>query len=746
MYSRATVILMPLRWGLPRLWGKVCLLDKFWFNCAEMSDIKTLIIDNYDSYTFNLYQMMAQVNGEPPLVVANDQVNWEILKKLVFDNIVISPGPGRPEKKKDFGVCQQLLQNNVDIPLLGICLGHQGIGHYYGGKVIHAPEVRHGRLSDIYHSGCDLFQDIPTPFRVVRYHSLLVSEELPNCLEKIAWTQEGLVMGLRHRHLPLWGVQFHPESICTEYGYKLLQNFKALTEHSIQKNGRYRQKSPTTHARKVFPLSTHSSTQEHSQEFEICSRKLDEYPDAEQVFVHLFGEDANAFWLDSSLVEPGLSRFSFMGGSGGSHSLLVRYRTQSQELTITQSGKVTLSHESIFDYLKRELSHRRCQSDDLPFDYNCGFVGYFGYELKAECRSRLAHPSSLPDAIFLLADRMIVFDHQEQTVYLLHLTTKGETAQAQAWFEQIQKQLQTLPPLISIKKMGTKPITFRLSRSYQTYKDDIHKCLQEIHEGETYQVCLTNQLHTDTTPDPLTFYRTLRQVNPAPYSAFLRFGDIAIACSSPERFLRIDRQRWVETKPIKGTLRRGRTYEEDCLLRESLRNSEKDRAENLMIVDLLRNDLGQVCEIGSIHVPKLMDVETYATVHQLVTTIRGRLCLDKEPSDCIRMAFPGGSMTGAPKLRTMEIIDKLEQEARGVYSGAIGFLGFNGAADLNIVIRTAVLTPDKTSIGIGGGIVALSDVEMEFQETVLKANALIQAMLLTVHGEFDPSLYQILIY
>lgn len=707
-----------------------------------MSEIKTLIIDNYDSYTFNLYQMIAEVNNQLPLVICNDRLNWHDLKELVFDNVVISPGPGRPEKVKDFGICQQLLQNHLNVPLLGVCLGHQGIGHYYGGKVIHAPEVRHGRLSDIYHNGCDLFQEIPTPFSVVRYHSLLVSEELPSCLEKIAWTAEGLVMGLRHRHHPLWGVQFHPESICTEYGYKLLQNFKEITEQFIEKNKKNLVKKGN---RTIFPISTNSLPQKQSQEFEICSKKLNYYPNAEQAFVHLFGEDANAFWLDSSRVEPGLSRFSFMGGSGGSNSLVVRYHTQSQELTITQSGKVTRFQESIFEYLKREINRRHCQSDELPFDFNCGFVGYFGYELKAECGSSLIHSSSLPDAIFLLADRMIAFDHQEQTTYLVYLASMGETAQAQAWFELIEKQLRTLPPLTPIvPDTSSNPVIFHLSRSYQTYKDDIHQCLREIHEGETYQVCLTNQLHTDATPDPLKFYRTLRQVNPAPYSAFLRFGDIAIACSSPERFLQIDRQGWVETKPIKGTLQRGQTPQEDFLLRESLRCSEKDRAENLMIVDLLRNDLGRVCEVGSIHVPKLMEVETYATVHQLVSTIRGRLSPDMTACDCIRMAFPGGSMTGAPKLRTMEIIDKLEQEARGVYSGALGFLGLNGAADLNIVIRTAVLTPDKTTIGIGGGIVALSDVEMEFQETILKANALIQAMLLTVRGEFNPALYRIL--
>jgi para-aminobenzoate synthetase len=705
--------------------------------------MKTLIIDNYDSYTFNLYQLIAEVNGEYPTVIYNDQFAWEEVQQWEFDNIVISPGPGRPENSKDFGICYQAIKN-TQVPLLGVCLGHQGLGHVFGGKVIHAPEVRHGRLSQVYHNGTDLFAGIPYPFSVVRYHSLLVADNLPDCLEKIAWTDDNLIMGMRHRSLPLWGVQFHPESICTEYGHTLFENFKEITLKFAQERDKTPRKQYWTGNSKTAPIPSSFSGQKQQHKFELCTRQMNLSPDTEQMFVHLFGNSPNAFWLDSSRVETGLSRFSFMGDSSGENSLLIRYQTLTQELTVTKSDTISRRTGGIFDYLKRELEQRHCSSEELPFDFNCGFVGYFGYELKAECGSQLKHPSSLPDAMFLLADRMIAIDHQEQTLYLLFLVQQGQYDLAQAWFEWIKQQIENLPPLSPIvtEKKET-PVIFRLSRSERTYLDDIKKSLQEIHEGETYQVCLTNQIHTDTTPDPLVFYRTLRQINPAPYSAFLRFGDVAIACSSPERFLRIDRQGWVETKPIKGTLPRGKTPEEDFILRERLRNSEKDRAENLMIVDLLRNDLGRVCAVSTVHVPKLMDVETYATVHQLVTTIRGQLRAGISATDCIRNAFPGGSMTGAPKLRTMEIIDRLEQEARGVYSGAIGFLGLNGSADLNIVIRTAVLTTEQTSIGVGGGIVALSDPQMEFQETLLKAKALIHAMMLTTHGAFNPDQYDI---
>ncbi|MDH6079343.1 aminodeoxychorismate synthase component I [Chrysosporum ovalisporum FSS-45] len=689
--------------------------------------MRTLIIDNYDSYTFNLYQMLAQINGELPFVIRNDQIDWDELSELIFDNVVISPGPGRPEKVKDFGICREVIQN-INVPLLGVCLGHQGLAHVYGGTVIYAPEIMHGRLSKIYHNRSQLFQGIPQGFSVVRYHSLIVAENLPSCLEKVAWTEQGLIMALRHRDLPFWGVQFHPESISTEYGWKLLENFRDITEQFTEEKSTLKTEKQDFFLPEDSRLFSSSTRCSHSQ-YQVCSKKLDMYLDAEQVFVHLFGKDTNAFWLDSSLVSPGLSRFSFMGGSGGLNSLLVEYRTQTQQITITQSGKVTQCRGSIFDYLKREINYRQCNSEQLPFDFNCGFIGYFGYEIKAECGSELVHPALLPDAMFVLADQIIVFDHQEQTIYLVCLIQKYQSTQADAWFESTEKQLRTLKPVPPILSIGRKePLVFRLSHCRQTYMDNIHKCLNQIKQGESYQICLTNKVYTDITPDPLEYYRTLRRINPAPYSAFLCFAEFAIACSSPERFLRIDPTGWVETKPIKGTCERGQTAAEDKILCEQLRNSEKDRAENLMIVDLLRNDLGLVCEVGSIEVTKLMAVETYATVHQLVSTIRGHLRSDMQATDCIKKAFPGGSMTGAPKIRTMKIIDELEQEARGVYSGTIGFLALNGAADLNIVIRTAVLTPNGTSIGIGGGIVALSDPEAEFEEAFLKGKALIQAL------------------
>src|SRR3954452_4744100 len=197
-------------------------------NRAYSEILKTLLIDNYDSFTYNLFQLLAEANGEEPTVVRNDGASWSQLAGGDFDNVVISPGPGTPSHSKDFGICGDAIRES-DVPLLGVCLGHQGIGHFTGGQVVHAPEVMHGRLSAVYHDDSPLFADIPQGFQVVRYHSLCVPEPLPEELEGTAWTSDGVLMGLAHRSRPVWGVQFHPESIETEWGRQLPANFRDLT-------------------------------------------------------------------------------------------------------------------------------------------------------------------------------------------------------------------------------------------------------------------------------------------------------------------------------------------------------------------------------------------------------------------------------------------------------------------------------------------------------------------------------------
>jgi para-aminobenzoate synthetase len=447
-------------------------------------------------------------------------------------------------------------------------------------------------------------------------------------------------------------------------------------------------------------------------------RRLDFLPDPERAFVHLCGQSHNAFWLDSSAAgERG--RFSFIGDSEGPLAATVTYDLAAGEVRVECGGGVEVRDESIFDYLGRELERLSPASADLPFDFSCGFAGYLGYELKAECDGTAAHRAGTPDAAFILADRLIVFDHQERHVYLLALA--APPSEAEGWIEETAGRLAALPALAP-PRVGTTP-ALSLRRSLRRYREDIEACKRHLTAGHSYEICLTETLQTATDAAPLDLYRALRRANPAPFASYLRFGDLAVLSSSPERFLSVDRDRHAETRPIKGTARRGATPTEDARLAAELSSGAKTRAENVTIVDLMRNDLGRVCEIGSVEVPELMTVESYETVHQLVSSISGRLRPELGPLDAVCACFPPGSMTGAPKRRTMEIIDELEGAARGVYSGAIGWFGAAGACDLSVAIRTIVVEAGKATIGAGGAIVVDSDPEGEIEEMLLKAAA-----------------------
>ena len=668
--------------------------------------MRTLLIDNHDSFTFNLFHLLGEVNGDEPIVVRNDELTWEELAALRPDNIVISPGPGRPEHERDVGVSTAVLRH-AQVPVLGVCLGHQALAHVSGGTIRHAPEVMHGRTSAIHHDGQGLFAGVPQGFDAVRYHSLVVGVVPPD-LHVTAWTLDHVVMGLAHRTRPLWGVQFHPESISTEHGHALARNFRDLT-----------------HTRRRAPRPAPRRTRPPATGVRVHHRTLERWCDPESAFVALYGEREHAVWLDSSLAEPGLARFSFMGAPEGPLGQVVRYDAATGALTVERAGRREQSREHVLDYCERELSRLRAAAPDLPLDFIAGFAGYLGYELNT---GEGVHRSPLPDAALVFCDRLVAFDHELRRVHLLALAAGDGEPAARAWLAATESELLEAPgpPPLTPPPAGALSFTPREDRD--AYLANIDACLHEIFEGETYEVCLTTELRSDGALDALAAYRALRARNPAPHAALLRLGDVSVLSSSPERFLRVDRERTVESKPIKGTAPRGLYPTEDAYRAAALRADEKSRAENLMIVDLVRNDLGRVCELGSVEVPALMAVESYATVHQLVTTVRGRLREDASALDCIRAAFPGGSMTGAPKQRTLEIIDRLEAGPRGVYSGALGFLSVNGAADLSIVIRTLVASPDGLRIGSGGAIVAGSDPDDEHDEMLLKARAVLEAV------------------
>jgi para-aminobenzoate synthetase len=446
--------------------------------------------------------------------------------------------------------------------------------------------------------------------------------------------------------------------------------------------------------------------------------------------MHLFAGSDASFWLDSSLADAGRARFSYMGDARGPRAKLVTYRSRSREVEIRQGTVAESRTQSIFDFLQEQIPLHPPAGPSLPFDFIGGYVGYFGYELKGELDGDAGDEATTPDSMWIMADRFIAFDHLERQTWVVCLDEGPLSEDNGKWVSATCKTLSdVLPPPPSVQKAGAASLTAMTWRiDLSDYRQLVVRSQAEILQGETYEVCLTNQLVGEGRIDGLDVYRTLRTHNPAPYAAYLKAPAVAVLCASPELFLHIAPDRTVDSKPIKGTARRGTTTIEDDEIAIQLVEDEKTRAENLMIVDLLRNDLNRVCEVGSVHVPRLFELESYATVHQLVSTIRGRLRDDLTAMDCVRATFPGGSMTGAPKIRTMKILDGFEQAPRGIYSGSIGFISLNGSAKLNIVIRTIVCADERVTIGSGGAIVSMSDPDEEVEEIVLKVRAQLDAL------------------
>ena len=468
----------------------------------------------------------------------------------------------------------------------------------------------------------------------------------------------------------------------------------------------------------------------------IRSRPLDGWRDPELVFRALFADATHAVWLDGGAdATTGVSvltaahdttRFVMADVVGGTVTT-----------TTGEGGDATraTSEASVFDVLEGELGTR---TDTSEAGGPLGWFGWFGYELGARLNDVPAARAETPDAAFLFVDRAVVFDHADRTVQLVWLEDgdggEGGEGGAAAWADELATAIARLdedsPAGVAAptSSAGAERPRTTWRHDADRYADLIADCQASIVRGDAYQLCLTNRVDVDVRPDPAGTYLALRASSPSHHGGYVRFGDLALLSASPEQFLHVDPDGVVSTKPMKGTRPRGADPDLDARLRRELLESEKERAENLMIVDLMRNDLGRIAELGTVTVPSLLEVEEYAHVHQLVSTVRARIRHPLTVLDVVQAAFPAGSMTGAPKRSAMTILHELEEGPRGVYSGAFGYLGVDGSADLAMVIRSIVLTARGASIGTGGGITALSVADEEIEETRVKARALLEVL------------------
>lgn len=426
-----------------------------------------------------------------------------------------------------------------------------------------------------------------------------------------------------------------------------------------------------------------------------------------------------AMFIDSGPPRGGQGRYDILVAEP-----VATLTTRAGITEIRRGARVELSPRDPFELLREALGETAAPLDDLPF--GGGAVGYFAYDLarRIERLPTLAEDAErIPEMAVGIYDWALVVDHDLRRAELV--SAGRDPATRQRWPDLIERFSLPAEPRQRAPFRVLSKVTSNLSR--QAYGEAFRRIQDYIAAGDCYQVNLAQRFSARAQGDAWSAYCQLRLMNPAPHAAYLNLPFGQVLSASPERFLRCSGGQ-VETKPIKGTRRRSGLPLEDMSLAISLSESEKDRAENLMIVDLLRNDISRVCEVGSVRVPKIFDVESYATVHHLVSTVSGRLASGCDAVDLLRACFPGGSITGAPKLRSMEIIEELEPNRRGVYCGAIGYLGYDGAMDTNIAIRTLVLSGGTVRFWAGGGIVADSREEDEFQETLHKGAALLRLL------------------
>lgn len=437
----------------------------------------------------------------------------------------------------------------------------------------------------------------------------------------------------------------------------------------------------------------------------------------------LFKDTQDAIFLDSGRDHDGMGRYSIIAVNP-----FEKIVNKGQETQISRNGEEVSVTGNPFDVLRDKMDkYSMTYSSDLPFVG--GAVGYFGYDLchHIETLSRTALDDvNIPDLYLCFYNGAIIIDHLEDTV---HVTDAELNAGGQERVESIVKTIEKgeLEPAILNVVEHAEGVEFMPNMDKETYLNSVRRIKEYIRTGDIYQANMTQRFETDLRDEPIALYKKLRDINPAPFASYMDFGSGQIVSSSPERFLKV-RDGKIETRPIKGTLPRGKTPEEDEKLKIELQNSKKDRSELLMIVDLERNDLSRVAKTGTVEVPELFVIESYATVHHLVSTVTAELREDLSLVDLLEASFPGGSITGAPKIMAMKVIDELEPTQRNVYTGSIGYMDFNGNADLNIVIRTIICKDEKAYFQVGGGIVWDSDEYKEYDETLDKARALMNAL------------------
>lgn len=699
--------------------------------------MKILLIDNYDSFTFNVYQYLLEL-GNDVITYRNDEITIEEIKELDPQVIFISPGPKSPSEA---GICIEVIKNfKGKKPIFGVCLGHQAIGEAFGGKIIHAKSLFHGKTSKISTFDKGVMSNFKEGFIATRYHSLIIEREtMPDCLEITCETEDGQIMGVKHKEYNIEGVQFHPESIMTEYGREM---FKAFLDRCKKEQGVQEEVSKIK-VEKSFKKAAVKFENIQTKEVKQYAKKVTTAKNMFDIFklIQNSNGEENSTMLES-VTGPKADCNSTYIGVNPQFELIIKdfkmyiksKKNGIKEAFVNNLQSIYNKEKDYFDLTGIKFSHifkvitsmfilNKKHEEEAAI--NNGLVGYFGYEYLhslEKIQRTNKDVLNLPDVhlkYFLTivqravdSSEVLVINNcldEEDTKYLDEIIKViGEGT--------VNEETST--------KVNEEEINYAYNMTREDFLAKVDVAKKYILDGDIFQVQIGRRMHVKKNINPIKLYEKLREINPSPYMFYWNSGDYNLISNSPELQLKVENDD-VLIRPIAGTSKgKGSNEAERNYLRDELVNNEKEQAEHIMLVDLARNDIGTVAVKNTVNVSKLMVVEEFSNVFHLVSSVEGRISKEVNTMELFENTFPAGTLTGAPKVRAMEIIEELEDEVRGPYGGAFGLFDFNGNIISSIIIRTVLRKGEDLYLQASAGIVADSISENECNEIEHKTNAL----------------------
>ena len=652
-----------------------------------------LVIDNHGFTTNILTHQLGAVH----IVTATE---LPALNLRDYSHVVVTHGPDQADLTS--------LANTPQLPVLAIGAAYQQLAAVYGHTSVAPAQPLYGLPVQHHHTATGLFAEVPHPAEFISYHPWRLTGMDPKLFTAHALDDHDAVLAYRINGTNHWGMHADPAALQSQLGGQIIKNFIAFAQTGPTLAAGSTPNNPTVR-----------------RPVRLWTRTIAGNLNTAETF-HRVQQDASAaFWLDSAAAHLGQGDTSIMGSNAGPLAQTVRWDVTTNQLEVSEGDTTHRTTGDVLEYLDAHTL-QPTQPSHLP-GFTGGWVGYLGYEAKQVTMADHLNrwQAATPDAYWIRPQSFLRYDHRRQSTTLFAYDDA-------ALLDELEAELvfgaATTPTTTRHRTLNGQ---WRLSPT--AYVERVSKIQRQLQVGDAAGICLTDTFELDDYDgNGLELYLRLRTKNPAPYAGYLRFntfGDaIEVLSASPEKFLSVDAQGVVESKPIKGTVARSDDPAVDAEVAHQMAVDPKIQSENLMITDLLRDDLAQVTVAGSVEVPNLMAVESFATVHQLVTTVTGQLLPQTSATAALRAVFPGGSMTGAPRRASLDALETLEAGPRGIYSGTMGWLGDDNTAEFNVIIRSIVLNDGTLTVGAGGAVVVDSDPVAEEQEKHLKARALMESI------------------